>query len=60
MGPIMVFDSYVLRISAAISSTYISAIAVGSLTKDASKAVNEQALGFVTLFFISLLIYLVI
>jgi hypothetical protein len=60
MGLIQIFDGSVLKVSAVVSSVYISAIIAGSLTKEANATVNNQALGFATLFFISLLIYLVV
>lgn len=60
MGLVQVFDGTVLRVSAVVSSAYISIVIAGSLTKDPHTIINNQALGFAALFLISLLIYLVV
>ncbi len=60
MGIEKLLDTNVLKASAIVSSVYISILIAGFPFSRKSETVVKQAVGFVTLFFIALFVYLVV
>ena len=52
-------DALVLKASAIISSVYVSALMLMMVLHGENDVVNKQAVGFIALFYIALLVYLV-